>query len=292
MKDYFFTDARLLGLIGHPIKHTFSPFIHNKTSELLGDNTLYLPFDVAPSNLKDALAGFVALGVRGVNVTTPHKEAIIPLLHYVSEEAGAIGSVNTVVNEVGKLSGHNTDSAGIIETLEPYRSEIVGNGAVVVGAGGAARAAVYTLIRRFNPSRIFIVNRTKQRAEYLKDHFAASSDFDRIEARELTPPDLLDVFAESKLIVNATTVGMWPHADDAVMFREEAFDEDQIVFDMVYNPLNTKLTQLAERSGARATNGLPMLLAQAAKSYELWTGAKMPVAEVETALKERLASGA
>ena len=169
MKNTFHLDTKLIGLIGHPIKHTYSPFIHNVASQMNDLNYIYLPFDVPPANLRNALRGMIALNIKGFNVTIPHKENIIQHLNNVSEEASMIGSVNTIVNDLGKLNGYNTDVDGILATLSPHKKELVGKQVSVVGAGGAARAVIYTLIRYFKPKKIYIINRTEQRAEALKN---------------------------------------------------------------------------------------------------------------------------
>jgi len=285
MKDTFHLNTKLVGLIGHPIKHTYSPFIHNTAATLLKLDLLYLPFDVYPANLKDALRGMVALGIEGFNVTVPHKENIISFLQNVTDESSIIGAVNTIVNDHGKLTGHNTDVHGINESLIPFKDEIVGSNVVLIGAGGSARSVVYTLIRKFKPASISIVNRTEPRAESLKDYFAKTMKYEAIKTFELTPPDLLKVFHNSKLIINATNIGMAPDVEDSAVNSVEFFNKDQIVFDLVYNPTETKLLFLARQAGARTINGLQMLVAQAAKSFELWTGKEMPHDEVYKALK-------
>ncbi len=284
MNDSFHINTMVFGLVGHPIKQSFSPFIHNVAGELLNLDIIYLPFDVPAANLKDAMKGIVALGIKGFNVTLPHKENIINYLHMVSEEASLIGSVNTVVNDLGKLSGYNTDVHGIIETLAPYKDELVGKTVTIIGAGGSARAAIYALIRNFKPSFINIVNRTEQRAESLKEYFINSMNFDQFRTYELFPPDLIDVFQQSKLIINATQAGMVPDIEDSPVELPEAFNKDQIVFDFVYNPLKTRLMSIAESQGATTINGVRMLIAQAAKSFELWTTKEMPVEKIENAL--------
>ncbi len=284
MKNSFHSNTKLIGLIGHPIKHTFSPYIHNVTVELKNLDYIYLPFDVPTSNLRNALKGMVALGIKGLNVTIPHKENILQFMHNVSEEASIIGSINTVVNDLGKLSGYNTDVNGILETLLSYKDEITGNELSVVGSGGSARAVIYTLIRHFKPSKINIINRTEQRADTLKNYFTDKMKFDSFKTYELFPPDLVDVFRNSKLIVNATSVGMFPETDDSITTLSNSFGKGQIVFDLVYNPPKTKLLQLAEAEGAVTLDGLKMLVYQAAKSFELWTGEEMPINELYKSL--------
>jgi shikimate dehydrogenase len=285
MKNSYHLNTKLTGLLGHPIKHSFSPLIHNVAFELKQLDYIFLPFDVPSSNLKAALKGMIALGIKGFNITIPHKENITQFMNNVSEEASIIGAVNTVVNDMGKLSGYNTDVNGIYETLIPFKEEITGNEVSVVGAGGAARAVIYTLIRYFKPSVIYLINRTEQRAETLKNYFYDKMKYDSFKTRELFPPDLIDVFKNSKLIVNATSVGMFPDSDDAITNLNNSFTKDQVVFDLVYNPPQTQLLKSAASEGAIVLDGLKMLVYQAAKSFELWTGEEMPVDEVYKALQ-------
>jgi shikimate dehydrogenase len=284
MKDTFHLNTKLLGLLGHPIKQTYSPFIHNIAAQMKDLDYIYLPFDVPAANLRNALRGMIALNIKGFNVTIPHKENIIQYLNNVSEEASIIGSINTVVNELGKLNGYNTDVDGVLATLTPYKKEINGNDVSVVGAGGGARAVIYSLIRHFKPKKIFIINRTEQRAEALKNYFDAKMKFTAIKTRELFPPDLVKIFNDSKLIINATSVGMFPDSDDVITKLGDSFVKDQLVFDLVYNPPETRLLQLAASKGAIVLDGLKMLVHQAAKSFELWTGEKIPVDELQKSL--------
>ncbi|RMD50998.1 MAG: shikimate dehydrogenase [Ignavibacteria bacterium] len=268
-------NTRVIGVIGHPIKHSFSPLMHNISLEMNGIEYIYLPFDVPDNQLKDAIRGMVALQFVGLNVTLPHKEKIIQYLNNVSEEANVIGAVNTIVNENGNLSGYNTDVNGIYATLENFKEDISGNVISVFGAGGAARSAIYTAIRFFNPEKINIINRTVEKAESLKDYFSEKMLFENIEIFELIPPDLTDTLQESKLIINATSIGMSPEVDDCPIATAEGFNDNQIVFDIVYNPLQTKFLSLAESKGAKTLNGLKMFVEQGAKSFELWTGQQM-----------------
>ncbi len=285
MKDSFHINTKIIGLIGHPIKHTYSPFIHNIAIELKKLDYIYLPFDVPAASLRNAVKGMNALGIKGYNVTIPHKENIIQYLNNVSEEASIIGSVNTVLNDHGKLFGYNTDVHGVLETLNPYKEGIAGSQVCVVGAGGVARAVIYALIRHFKPQKIYLINRTEGRADSLKTYFSAKMKFDAFKTLELFPPDLVEVFRDSKLIINATPVGMFPENDDMITTLEESFMKDQVVFDLVYNPPKTKLLQTAEKQGAIALDGLRMLISQAAKAFELWTGEQVPVEELQRSLQ-------
>jgi shikimate dehydrogenase len=227
----------------------------------------------------------IALDIKGFNITIPHKENILQFMNDVSEEASIIGSVNTVVNDDGKLTGYNTDINGILESLNPYKDDIFGKEVSIVGAGGSARAVIYTLIRYFKPAVIHIINRTEQRAEALKKYFSDKMKYDGIKTKELFPPDLVGIFSNSKLIINATPVGMYPDQDDIVTSLENSFVKDQIVFDLVYNPPQTKLLKLAASHGAIPISGLKMLVHQAAKSFELWTNEEMPFDQIYKSLQ-------
>ena len=210
LQNKFNHSTKIIGVIGHPIKHSYSPLMHNIAFELSGLNFIYLPFDVPVSSLKDALKGMTSLGIKGFNVTLPLKEKILPLLKDISEEASIIGAVNTVVNDDGTLRGYNTDVNGITESLNPYKDEITGSDVTVIGAGGAARSTIYSLIRNFKVNQINIVNRTEQTAESLKEYFSAKMLFTNFKAYSLVPPDLVDIFKSSKLVVNTTSMGMSP----------------------------------------------------------------------------------
>jgi shikimate dehydrogenase len=288
LQNKFNHNTKIVGVIGHPIRHSFSPLMHNIAFEIGRLNYIYLPFDVPSNSLKDAIKGMIALGIKGFNVTIPLKEKIVPLLKDVSEEAGTVGAVNTIVNDDGVLRGYNTDVNGIIESLNDYKEEIAGQKVVVIGAGGAARSAIYSLIRNFKVGEIAIVNRTEQIGESLKEYFSSKMLFNEIKSLPLIPPDLISVFRDSKLIINTTSMGMFPEIDDSATTISESFMKGQIVFDVVYNPVKTKLLKLAEAQGATIITGLKMFVEQGARSYELWTGEKMPVDKVFKALENYL----
>lgn len=290
VQNKFNQNTKIIGVIGHPIKQSFSPLMHNISFELSGLNYLYLPFDVPPAALKDAMKGMNALGIKGFNVTVPLKEKVLPLLKDVSEEASIIGAVNTIVNDEGTLRGYNTDVHGVIESLLPYKDEIAGAKVAVIGAGGAARGVIYALIRTFKVGQITIINRTDQIGESLKEYFSAKMLFTEIKSLPLVPPDLVETFRDSKLIVNTTSMGMYPNVDDSATTIKESFMKGQIVFDVVYNPVKTKLLRLAESQGAAIVTGLKMFVEQGAKSYELWTGQKMPIDKVYKAIESYLIS--
>lgn len=285
MKNTFHFNTQIIGIIGHPIKHSYSPFIHNVAIEIKKLDYVYLPFDIPPSNLKSALKGMTALGIKGFNVTIPHKEAAIQYMNSVSEEVSIIGSLNTILNDQGKLTGYNTDAHGIFETLLPFKEDITGNQVCVIGAGGSARAVIYTLIRNFKPKRLFIINRNERRAENLKEYFSEKMKFPGIKTKELIPPSAFEIMKDSKLIVHATPVGMHPNLNDSITTSPDVFSEEQIVFDLIANPQQTLLLKTASKAGAKTISGLGMLVAQAAKSFEIWTGVEFPQEDVLKSLQ-------
>lgn len=285
MKDTLHLHTQIVGIFGHPIKHSLSPYIHNIAFQLKKLDYVYLPFDIPSSNLQNAIKAITALNIKGVNVTIPHKEAVISYINSFSEEVGVIGSVNTIVNEQSKLIGYNTDVNGILASLLPYKNEIYDKQAAVIGAGGSARAVIYTLIRNFKPKKIFIINRNLRRAEILKDYFIDKTKFAAIKTKELIPPSAFEVIKDSKLIVHATPVGMHPNVSNSITVSSEIFSKEQIVFDLIYNPVNTLLLQTASKGGARTINGLSMLIHQASKSFELWTGIEFPIEDIQKSLQ-------
>lgn len=285
MKNTFHFNTQIIGIIGHPIKQSYSPFIHNVAIELKKIDYVYLPFDIPSANLRSALKGMTALGIKGFSVTIPHKESAIQYMNDISEEAAMIGSINTIVNDQGKLTGHNTDVYGVLETLLPFKDDISGNQISVVGAGGSARAVIYTLIRHFKPKKIFIINRNERRAETLKEFFVEKMKFSSIKTKELIPPTAFEVIKDSKLVIHATPVGMNPNENDSITTSTDVFSKGQIVFDLVYNPQNTLLLKTASKAGAKTINGLSLLVNQAAKSFELWTGIDFPKEDVQKSLQ-------
>ena len=237
MQNSFYSNTKLIGLIGHPIKQSYSPFIHNIASQLKNLDYIYLPFDVVPDNLGNALKGVIALGINGLNVTIPHKEKIIKYLDELSEESSMIGAVNTILNDHGKLRGYNTDVHGIIESLNPFKDSITSSDVSVIGAGGVARATIFTLIRFFKPAKITIINRTIQRADNLQNFFSEKMKYNYFTTKELFPPELVDTLHKSRLVINTTPIGLFPNVTDTPINLKESFHKDQLVFDMIYNPI-------------------------------------------------------
>jgi shikimate dehydrogenase len=290
-------DARtqLVGLIGWPVAHSLSPRMHNAAFEALGLNFAYVPLPVPPEQAENALRGLVALGFAGANVTVPHKRTVRQWLDEVSPAAEAIGAVNTlVVRSDGTLLGDNTDAYGFMTDLaESGWAPMLGGPcrALVIGAGGAARAVVYGLLE--GGAEVAVVNRSLERADDLCQAIgAALRANDPATAARLSahpfPRGLRDLAERADLIVNATTLGLHGSNDPLPWDPSIPFHEGQLVYDLV--PLApragpTSLLALAAAAGARVTGGLGMLLHQGAKAFELWTGVKAPIAVMRDALK-------
>ena len=280
--------TKITGLIGHPIGHSLSPLMHNTAFELMRMDYVYLAFDVQSQNLAEALTGLVALGIAGVNVTIPHKESVIPHLDDLSNEAHAIGAVNTIVNDGAKLKGHNTDVYGFVETLKSSKDAIADQEVSVLGSGGAARAILYGLITNFRPRAVHLLNRSVERATALREFFADSFGFQQIDVVDLYMPSANEAISQSKLIVNATPLGMSPKTDDSPIRTNDCFSRGQILLDLVYNPVETKLLRQAKLRGTKTISGIDMLLHQGARSFEFWTNRKFPIESVRRTLRTHL----
>jgi shikimate dehydrogenase len=257
--------AYILGVIGYPVSHSLSPRIHLAALRALGLDGSYTALPVSPDQLQETLPSLIAHGYRGLNVTIPHKQAVIPLMDDLSDDARAIGAVNTIIAENGRLSGHNTDAAGFLRGLQEAGFSPHGQTALVLGAGGAARAVVYSLQRA--GARVTVWNRTAQRAAQLAREFA-------VDAAGGPAADLAGTW---DLIVNATSVGMIPHGDASPACLSPDGLRARCVYDLVYNPRETMLLGQARALRAQVVGGLAMLVYQAAVAFRLWTGCEPPV---------------
>lgn len=278
--------TQLVGLIGWPVAHSLSPAMHNAAFAALGLNWRYVPLPVPPDALKAAVEGLAALGFRGANVTVPHKEAVLPLLHARSPGVEATGAANTLVveeEEALHLRGHNTDGQGALDALRRGGFNPADRRAVVVGAGGAARAVVHSLLTA-GVQEIVVLNRTAERGCRLLADLAPEAS--ETHALELRPPALVEAARAADLLVNATPVGMWPRTDASIWPTGVPLPAHLTVFDLVYVPRETRLLAQARAAGAGPIGGLDMLVSQGARAFELWTGESAPV-EVMRAACER-----
>ncbi|AJY77847.1 shikimate dehydrogenase [Paenibacillus beijingensis] len=274
----------LFGVIGDPVRHSKSPLMMNRAFRETGVNGVYAAFHVGAERLGDFFAGVRAMGIRGVNVTIPHKLDVMRHLDNIDEGARAIGAVNTVVNENGVLTGYNTDGIGYVRSLkEEAEPDLAGKHIVIVGAGGAARGIVYALTGE-RPETVTILNRTPERAEELAAAFSTRAD---IKACAAGGESAKKACNRADIVINTTSIGMYPNVS-GVPVDPGWLSEGAIASDLIYNPLQTAFLQEAERRGCRTHGGLGMFIYQGAYAFEYWTGVAAPAASMRSAVLEAL----
>ncbi|MDH4225573.1 MAG: shikimate dehydrogenase [Deltaproteobacteria bacterium] len=277
----------IYGILGHPVSHSLSPAIHNTAFAHLGLNCVYVAFPVSPQDLGTAVRGLAAAGVRGFNITVPHKTAIIPFLDEISLQAEAIGAVNTVKVEDGRLMGENTDGLGFVHGLHARLGwSPAGKSITLLGAGGSARAVAMALLAEGADS-LLICNRTPQKAKDLAARCGARFPQAAVRGGGLEAA----AGSAPHLLVNTTTVGMAQKglsAEPGQPVDLERVNPREGVVDIIYSPPMTPLLARAQTLGLAGVNGLPMLLYQAAAAFEFWTGREPPVDIMEIALNEAL----
>jgi len=287
----------LVGVMGWPIAHSLSPAMHNAAFEALAMNWAYVPLPVRPGEVGAAVAGLRALGFRGCNVTVPHKEAVIPHLDHLPPRVARFGAVNTLIFDRGApgdnadarctLTGENTDVQGFVRALREEGVDPTGRRVLIVGAGGAARGVIYGLCGA-QAASVTVLNRTPERAQALVADLAPSAEGTVLRAGALTAASLRKEAHESELLVQSTTVGMWPHVDASIWPQDTPLPAHLVVCDLVYRPIETRLLRQAREAGATALDGLGMLIAQGALSFEMWTGVWPPVDVMRAACKRVL----
>lgn len=265
------SSTRLCCLIGHPVKHSVSPQMHNAAFKELGLNCIYLVFDVLEESLGEAVNGLRSIGVLGFNVTIPHKIRIIKFLDELDDSAKLVKAVNTVIRRGDKLIGYNTDLCGIERVLREV-DELNRDLGLIIGAGGAGRASAIALTN-LGFSEIIIANRTFERASNLAEQILELG----FSAKPIPLTDLPRYASSTNLIINATPLGMAPSLISETPLKRDHIRGDSIVLDLVYNPLRTRLLIEAERAGARTISGLKVLVAQGAEAFKLWTGIDPPI---------------
>ena len=273
----------LTGLLGSPVSHSISPLMHNEAFKQLGLDYVYLCFDVGTDTLKTAVEGLKALGVRGFNCTMPDKNLMCELADKLSPAASMIGAVNTVVNDKGILTGHNTDGIGYMMAVKDAGYDIIGKNMTLMGAGGAATAVcVQAALDGVASINVFS----------LKDQFwdRAVKLVDTINEKTSCKASLYDIadktslkksIDESYILTNGTSVGMAPNVDNCIIDDTSFFHEGLVVSDVIYNPRETKLLRMAKENDCHTFNGLYMLLYQGAEAFKIWTGKEMPVEHIK-----------
>ncbi len=265
--------TRTCGLIGNPVEHTLSPVIHNTLSMVLGENLAYVPFHVENGRLEDAVKGAFALNLLGLNVTVPYKSDVIPYLTDIDPLAENIGAVNTLVRTETGYKGYNTDMPGLYRAMCEDGVKVKGEKVLILGAGGVARAVAMLLLDK-GAREAILLNRTVQKAREVAD------EVNRIAGRKFAkamPMDAYDTLPAGKryLAIQATSVGMYPGCDAAVIEDPAFYEKVHTGYDLIFNPPKTRFMELVEAQGGKAYNGAKMLLYQGIIAFELWTGCEI-----------------
>jgi shikimate dehydrogenase len=269
---------KIYGIIGDPVAYSLSPVMHNAAFEKLGMDAVYLAFRVSKDELEDAVRGAKSLGISGLNVTIPLKEKALSFVD-AEEVAKKIGAINTIDFSSGTPIGYNTDGIGSLRVLKETVREIKGKRVLILGAGGAARAISFYLDAE--GARVTIANRTKERAAQLASnlHNAKSIGLNAEFKKHIKDSDIL---------INATSVGMHPH-EDVTLVNADMMHHDLVVFDIVYNPMETKLLKEAKRAGVKKiVDGVNMLVYQGAASFKIWTKEEPPIEVMEKVVRAAL----
>lgn len=278
------SSTELYGIFGHPVKHSFSPAMHNAAFKELGINSVYLAFDILPEILEYAVGSIRHLGIKGINVTIPHKQNIMKYLDEISPEARHAGAVNTVKNTGGYLYGHNTDVGGFLKALEAdlKLKDFTGRSVLLIGAGGAARAVLSALCISGAKS-ITIFNRSVDKAAAVSQYFCEQFKNICIEYYKLGDSDkLTECLGKSDILINSSSAGMLGY--ESIDIPIQYLKKNSRVYDLIYNPRETELVKSARLFRHEASNGLSMLLYQGVESFEIWTGEKAPVDSMLKAL--------
>ncbi len=269
-------DKAIACVLGDPVGHSVSPVIHNTLSEIMGFSMLYIPVRVSKDSLKEAVLGLKAINALGCNVTVPHKTAIMSFIDIIDDAAKAAGAVNTISFKNGILYGYNTDSYGFVKSFEEETgTSLTGKRVVLLGAGGAARGIAFALIRK-GASDITVINRTFDNALKLAESMNVYAEASTVHAVMSMTDESSKALQNADIIINTTSVGM-KGCEDRMPFQEDiVFRPDQIIYDIVYTPLETKLLKFGEKCGCKTVNGLGMLVHQGVAAFEIWSGIKVP----------------
>ncbi|MCP9056394.1 shikimate dehydrogenase [Streptococcus infantis] len=276
--------TRLAAVVANPIKHSISPFIHNRAFEATNTNGVYLAWEVEGTDLAETVANIRRYQMFGINLSMPYKEQVIPYLDQLSEEARLIGAVNTVVNREGTLIGYNTDGKGLFKSLPSFK--ISGKRMVLLGAGGAAKAILaQAILDRVSQVSVFVrsasMGKTKPYLEKLQHETGFRVDLFALEDAQ----ELQENIRKADLLVNATNVGM--DGASQPIPTSIVLPEKLLVADVIYQPFETPFLKWARSQGNHAVNGLGMLLYQAAEAFQLWTDKEMPTDQIWELLKQK-----
>lgn len=280
--------TRLCGVIGNPVEHTLSPTIHNSLAKKQGHDLVYVPFHVEKEYLAEAIKGAYGLNILGMNVTVPYKSDVISSLRAIDASAERIGAVNTLVRMEGGYKGYNTDFLGLYRAMCSEGIKLEGEKIVLLGAGGAARAAAFLCAEK-GAERVYLLNRSIDKAQKLAEEVNNAFDRQCIQPMETTDYEKLP--DQKMLAVQSTSVGLHPDTEKAVIEDKEFFKNIHTAYDLIYKPEETKFMRLVKEAGGEAYNGLKMLLYQGIIAYELWNQVEVSeetAKEVYELMKERV----
>jgi len=276
--------TRVCGIIGDPIEHSLSPVMHNAAFQKLNLDFVYVAFRVKKNELREAILGARSLDVHGLNVTMPHKNAVMKYLDEIDSTTRLIGAVNTILNDKGRLIGYNTDGAGALKALKEKGVGPEGKRLLLLGAGGAGKAIAFYVAQEVDELKIF--NRTTPKAEKLAQ--LLRKEFGKkIDGNSLSAEIVKDELEDADILINATSVGMHPDVNRSLV-DPSWLRPDLCVMDIVYNPIETKLVKDARLMGAKVVSGIEMLVFQGVASFEIWTDHQAPVKVMKEVVLKKL----
>lgn len=273
--------TKIVGIIGNPLAHSLSPYIHNACFKKLSMDWQYIPFEIEKDDLGKLIELSKRSNIAGFNVTMPYKESVFKYLDSVEPEVEKIQAVNTIKIDGGTAIGFNTDAHAISKTIQDYYGSLTGKKVLIIGAGGVAKAAAYSAMS-LGCDEIRVLNRSSESVGKLLDVFQGEIELSHVEPGRLT-----DILKSTDIIINATPVGMYPKENE-VPLDANCLKEGQFVLDLIYHPAETKLLRDAIKRGLRVAGGVPVFIYQAAESFKIWTGLEPPVELMVKVIEEKL----
>ncbi len=274
----------LVGVLCHPVTEHLIHEIFSAAAEITGTDVACLMFDAQPKNIATPVGALHTLGARGLYLTGRLRSAALGCVDYLADEAHGTGIINAITIDGDQTTGHNTEASAIVEALEPHKDIFLNGSAVIMGGGAMARAAAFAVIRHFRVKHVAIADRTVQQAQLMKQFFGEMKLDSRIEAHELFPPDIAQLLAESRLIINATSVGSFPAVTETPVTIPDVYHGRQVVLDVNYNPAMTRMLTEAAKAGATVVSGVDILMSQVRMAFELLCDATFPTDEIRSLL--------
>ena len=274
----------LIGVLCHPAGENLIHQMFSAACAIADVDAAPLIFDASVREIGTPVAALRAIGARGIYLDGRLRSAASGLVDYLSDEAHGAGVINAITFDSDQATGHNTEAKAMVSVLEPHKDRFSGGSAVILGAGAMARSAAFALVRHFRVKHLAIADRTPQQAQILKQAFSGTKTSTHIEAHELFPPDIAQLLAEARLIINATSVGSFPEVEATPITIPDVFHERQTVLDTTYNPAITRMLRDATEAGATTIGGIDILLQQVGHAFSLLTGSEFPSEEIRELL--------